>query len=474
MLLNEQNFIKFNGCGRQAALMAKMPLPQSRGDRVRMSKRLKAVQEDMLKSFPPGRRIQALTKSAAEETAQLVREGANAIYGAVFTAGSFLCRCDVIVKRGGCYDVYAVRPTDKYTRWIDEVLYDRAVMKMSGVPAGGAYICVIDRNASGRDMLLTVDAEGANRQKSVEAKLFRLSEAASRILMPEASLCSKCASCAFFPQCFDAGEDSVFSLKSIPFAKRVQLYASGFRSAADYAKTPGADARAVREIKVRLTDEDVYDKEAIRAFLNNLSFPLGFLDFETMEVFIPNDPVLKPMDTVITQFSYHLIEREGGEIKHFDFIGDGENYPERDAARELTEVISPSHCVLMYSNYEKVCIDRLIQRLPEYAEKLCEISKRLVDLEKPFEKKLLVNRRMEGKSGLKTVLPALYPGEKALDYKYMRIHNGLQAESVYARLPKMDEEEKRRAVKDLRDYCALDTLAMIKLWEKLVYYGGKI
>ena len=142
--------------------------------------------------------------------------------------------------------------------------------------------------------------------------------------------------------------------------------------------------------------------------------------------------------------------------------------------QNVIEYIKQDHTVLMYSDYEKVCINRLIKRFPEYADELEVIKNNLVDLEKPFSGKYLVNRRMEGKSSLKKVLPALYPDCDDLDYSKMKIQNGQQAESVYARLKKMSPSEKAQAVQDLRDYCALDTLAMIKLWEKLEYYANLV
>ncbi len=69
------------------------------------------------------------------------------------------------------------------------------------------------------------------------------------------------------------------------------------------------------------------------------------------------------------------------------------------------------------------------------------------------------------------MLPYIYPGYRSLSYETINIKNGGQAESVYLRLPNMNEAERKRALKDLRDYCALDTLAMIKLVEKLRFYG---
>lgn len=443
----------------------------SRREQYEMSERTMEIQRDMLKSFPEGMTICSDYKIAVNTTKDLIANGAPVIYRAAFGYKNAVGRADVAMKnKDGLYDLYIVKPTSRYTRWLDEALYCKILMEKNMLPAGKAYVCAIDKSAHGNNILCVIDACSLPRQRTLEERLASINRMAS-LKMPPPSLSARCGSCAFFKECYSDSPESIFSLKSLSFAKKAELYKKGVRTVEKYLALGFNDSKAIREIKVRQSDDDVYDKKAIREFLSQLHYPLGFLDFETAEVLIPPDPVLSPMDTVITQFSYHLIEKKGGPVKHFDFIGDGISYPERDAAKKLIETIRPNHCVLMYSDYEKICIGRLCARLPEYADSLEIILNNLVDLEKPFARKYLVNRRMEGRSSLKKVLPALYPGDDSLNYKKMRIKNGRQAEIVYTRLPTMSDAERERAVRDLRNYCALDTLAMIKLLEKLYQYG---
>lgn len=471
-MITEQNFTKFNSCPRQAYLIERdRNLSKSRSDKYYLSARLRDVQRDMLKSFPYGVSVYGDTKHAAADTKCIMEKEEEAIYNATFMIEGASARCDVIMYNGDCYDIYAVRPTSRYTRWINEVLYCKIIMESAGFKAGSCYVCAIDREGGKGKMLTLVNVDNTKRENKLKESLESILKNAHSEKIPPKNLTKQCGACQYFKDCFDKDGNSIFSLKSMQFPKKMSLYQKGIKTVEDYRNSSFCDERVMREILVRETDEDVYNKEEINSFLEKLNYPLGFLDFETMEVFKPNDSVLNPMDTVITQFSYHLIEKEGGEIIHYDFIGDGESYPEREAAEKLCEYIKEDHTVLMYSDYERICIERLIKRLPEYGEKLEVIKNNLVDLEKPFAKKYLVNRLMEGKSSLKKVLPALYPHCDSLSYTKMKIQNGQQAESVYARLHKMNPEEKAAAIEDLRQYCALDTLAMIKLWEKLEYYG---
>ena len=472
-MVNQLNFTKFNGCSRQAYLTARDKNYKSLKDKYNMSSRLRDIQTDMLRSFPDGVWVYGDAKRAALDTKEIVQKGEEVIYNATFISGGASARCDVIMLENGAYDIYAVRPTSRYTRWIDEVLFDKIVMEKAGVKTGNCYVCAIDRDANRSKTINVINVNNYRRQKKLEERLKNILKNISLPEAPEPVLSKQCGSCPYLEGCFAKDSESIFSLKSIPFTKKMSLYQKGVTTVSEFALMPDCTEATKREILVRSTDEDIYSKEEIKAFLNTLHYPLGFLDFETMEVFRPKEKFLSPMDTVITQFSYHLIEKEGAEPVHFEFIGDGESYPEREAAEALCKCIKENHCVLMYSDYEKVCIERLIQRLPQFKEKLAPIIDNLVDLEKPFSAKLLVNRAMEGKSSLKKVLPALYPDCPSLSYSRMAIKNGQQAESVYARLTRMSREEKAQAMHDLKEYCALDTLAMIKLWEKLEFYAEK-
>ena len=66
------------------------------------------------------------------------------------------------------------------------------------------------------------------------------------------------------------------------------------------------------------------------------------------------------------------------------------------------------------------------------------------------------------------MLPALFPDDPELDYKSLAIRSGDAAMDVFAQLREIGDPEEREAIREaLRAYCRLDTLAMVKLWEKL-------
>ena len=89
------------------------------------------------------------------------------------------------------------------------------------------------------------------------------------------------------------------------------------------------------------------------------------------------------------------------------------------------------------------------------------------DLMIPFQKKWYVTPTMNGSYSIKYVLPALIPEfEKA--YKELNgVQNGSQAMNTFANMSKLSDAEKQKMRNSLLEYCKLDTLAMVKILEKL-------
>ena len=75
---------------------------------------------------------------------------------------------------------------------------------------------------------------------------------------------------------------------------------------------------------------------------------------------------------------------------------------------------------------------------------------------------------MGGSFSIKSVLPALFPDDPDLDYHALDgVHNGSEAMAAFPAMESMTEEEQAETRQNLLAYCKLDTLAMVKVWEKL-------
>jgi hypothetical protein len=96
------------------------------------------------------------------------------------------------------------------------------------------------------------------------------------------------------------------------------------------------------------------------------------------------------------------------------------------------------------------------------------IHNQVIDLAEPFQSGAYYCREMGGSYSIKTVLPAMCPNDSALDYHALNlVHNGNEAMDAFSGLHTKSPEVIAETRAALLAYCKLDTLAMVKILEKL-------
>ena len=117
---------------------------------------------------------------------------------------------------------------------------------------------------------------------------------------------------------------------------------------------------------------------------------------------------------------------------------------------------------------KKGVIKRLAYMFDDLYDHLMNIHNSIKDLMIPFYNQDYYMKEMKGSYSIKYVLPALFPNDKDLNYSNLdEIHNGSEAMNAYLNLASKSEEEIKNTRDNLLKYCYLDTLAMVKILEKL-------
>lgn len=126
-------------------------------------------------------------------------------------------------------------------------------------------------------------------------------------------------------------------------------------------------------------------------------------------------------------------------------------------------------CVTAYNmGFEKGRIKELANLFEDLKEHLMNIHYNIKDLMIPFHDRLYYTKEMKGSYSIKYVLPALFPNDPDLDYHNLPVvHNGEEASEAFLSLTNLSKEEQEKVRNGLLKYCKLDTLAMVKVWEKL-------
>jgi hypothetical protein len=255
------------------------------------------------------------------------------------------------------------------------------------------------------------------------------------------------------------------------FSKKLEYYYKGLVSFDDLQKVPKLNEKRLRQIQHELYNlPDYVDTDGIKEFLNTLSYPLYFLDFESMQPAIPPYEGNWPYQQIVFQYSLHYIEAPGEDVKHKEFLGiSGEN-PLRDIAESLCRNIPTDACVLVYNKrFECTRLKELAELYPDLASHLLTICVNVKDLLDPFQGGYYYNKAMGGSFSIKKVLPALFPNDPELDYHNLEgVHHGGEAMELFPKIKDMPPEEQEKARRNLLAYCKLDTWATVKLWQKLM------
>ena len=102
--------------------------------------------------------------------------------------------------------------------------------------------------------------------------------------------CNKPYPCSFWKYCSrHIPNPSVFNLYRMPFKKKLEYYEEGLLTYEDLQRSNKiSNDKQLRQIQYFLADKGTYvEIENIQSFLETLSYPIYFLDFETMQPVIP-------------------------------------------------------------------------------------------------------------------------------------------------------------------------------------------
>ena len=271
-------------------------------------------------------------------TQKEMAKGTPIICEASFDYNGLYCAVDILKKEGDGWAIYEVKSSTKDDKPIyhADVAYQKYVLEHCGVNVTGTYLVVLN-NEYIFDGTLKLDElfritdvseEVANETGRIEYNLAIAEKILNDPDEPNIDLSPSCNNpykCAFWNYCAkDVPSPSVFDLYRLQFKKKIEYYRKGMVTYEDLICDPKmTNQQRLRQMDYYLNDKGTYvDKEAIREFLDTLTYPLYFLDFETMMPVIPVYIGTKPYQQITFQYSLHYIEEEGGELKHKEFLAE--------------------------------------------------------------------------------------------------------------------------------------------------------
>jgi len=420
----------------------------------------------------------------AETTKQWLDEGLEYIYEATFMYDGIVVMVDILRQTPDGVEIYEVKSSgDVKDVYLHDVSIQQYVLARLGYNVATSYVIHIDTSYVRGDELdlhglfkiVDVTAEANTLQAEIPLKLSEFEAyLADRENEPDIEIgphCKKPYDCDAMHYCWKVQRGipdySVFNIFNLGTQKQVELYEQGIVAIEEIPDDFDMTAGQRQKVENWKRQAVAIDRENIRAFLDTLTYPLYHLDFETFQQAVPQWKGVKPYQQIPFQFSLH-IEHADGTLEHREFLAPEGEDPRRELAQKLIEAIPTDVTVLAYNmSFEKRVIADLADAFPELSDHLLAIHGNIKDLMIPFQKQHYVTPQMQGSYSIKYVLPAVVP-EMAQAYKELEgVQNGGEAMNAYAHLTSMPPKERSATRDALLKYCELDTLAMVKILEKL-------
>jgi len=402
------------------------------------------------------------------------------LYEAGFRSEGGACRVDILVPVAeDHWDLYEVKSSTGVKEvHLQDVALQAEVVEGAGLKIRDCYLVHIDNtyvrqgaiDPSGLFNQERVTDEVGHRRELVAARLAAFHEVVGRDSRPEVAIGPHChdpydcpleSECwAFLPptnvfdlvngrqRAFEWLEQGIIELAEIPTDEKL------------------SDKQSIQLAAVR-SGEPWVDREALSSFLSDLRHPISYFDLESFAPAVPLFDGSRPYQQIPFLFSIHRVEAVGERARHFSYhLAEPGMDPRPDFLRAVKSALGEDGTIVAYNaGFERRVLKEAAEAVPEFMSWSLELEQRFVDLLNPFRSFAYHHPDQLGSASLKVVLPAV----TGMSYADLEIAEGETASREYLRVMSgnVDPIERIRVLRDLEDYCALDTLGMVAIVDHL-------
>lgn len=428
-----------------------------------------------------------------EETRKLLKNKPNIITEASFNYDNNFCSVDILKNNLEGVEIYEVKSsTEVHDIYLDDASYQYFVLSNFGLNVKKVCIVYIN-NQYIRGKKLEIEKlfnieDITEIAKSKQDEIRKNIEITNKYMNehdknnePKEEIgmkCSKPYKCEFWEYCTrNLPKPNVFDIGGgMHTSKKFEKYYEGKVSFQDL-QNEDLNSKFLEQIDFELNNlEPKIEKEAIKELMDSLKYPLYFIDYETYQLAIPKTEGTKPYQQLPFQYSLHIIKEKGAPIEHKEFLAeiDDTDYLRHFAESMIKDMPENGSVIIYNKSFEPARNNEIARMYPDLKDEMDRINSNIVDFLEPFKQRKYYTKEMHGSASIKAVLPALYPNNPELDYHNLPVvHNGGEASEAFLSLKNKTKEEQKEIRHGLLVYCKLDTLAMVKLWEKFKEIVGE-
>jgi len=407
-------------------------------------------------------------------TKEALHHGPPVIYEASFRAGQVFVSVDILERGPERASVIEVKSTTRVkAQHLPDVAVQAHVLHQSGVEAARLEVMHLNRACAYPDLgnLFTRTDVTEPARFALEMMPRAIQEQLAMLAgpIPEVAIGEHCSApyeCPFKGRCWPTLPPHHVSTLYAAGRRAQLLEEQGYATIHDIPDDIPLKAVQDRQRRAVQAGRLIVEPDLATA-LRDVESPLAFLDFETVGLPIPVWNGCHPYDAVPVQFSCH-VEDTGGRLTHHEWLAEGAGDPRPALAERLIRACGSARTIVVYhAAFERDCLQRMAEALPQRAGPLRSFADRLVDL-LPMVRNHVYHPAFGGSFSLKSVLPAMVP---ELRYDLLPIGDGqtasLELERLMFQEAEMAPEARAQLREDLLRYCQQDTWGLVKLLERL-------
>jgi len=438
--------------------------------------------------FDRGVLVAGSNEEAALKTQELIEERVSPVFQATFISKSgLLAKIDILIYNefSGAWTIYEVKSstsikTGRDDNHILDITFQKLVMSQVGIPVDQAYIIHLNKDFKkiGEielfELFTTTDVT-----ESLSQEYSRIESEAAMALefLKDQDVDLSSCSCLYSSRRNHCSSFSVlnpnipdYSIHDIAriSSKNLRLLIDDLiMNILDIPENFKLTQNQKTQVELEKSQKPEINIENIKQTLEQLEYPLVFLDYETYVSAIPKVEGFSPHQHVPFQVSIHILQPER-KLKHHEYLADNiENAP-LELVEFLHETIPPKGTLISWhASFENTRNKQIAEIYPEHSQFLLELNDRTFDLESIFKDDYR-HPGFRGKTSIKKVLPVLCP---EFSYKNIDIQSGTEAMESWRKTifdEDLEEPERTQIQKALLEYCELDTLAMVKIFKHLL------
>jgi hypothetical protein len=411
----------------------------------------------------------------------------NASYQKELKTEKFLCYLDILVfdEKNQAYDIYEVKSSNSEDEGREkkkdnelyalDLAFQLIVAKLNNIKINNVYLVRLNRDyvlENNLDIFSLFKIENfnervfnivANVEQEIKEAYRYLNE--RQVKLKNCSCLYKsrnnhCSSFKYFnPDILDYSIYDISRIGNSP--KKLQhLVDNNIFKIEDVPEDLKLSDRQRNQVDAWQTKKVEIDYNKLEEFLATIDKPINFLDYETFPCAIPKYSGYSPYQQIPFQFSLHVYNND---LKHYQFIHSQDSRPDINFLEALKEYLNLDGSIVVWNKkFEQGINQKLAKRNPEYQSFIQEVNSKIIDLEDIFSQQMYIHPQFYGRSSIKKILPVLAP---AFSYQRLNIQEGGSAAQAWQRLIQLQGAEKEQIIKDLLDYCYLDTLAMYEIYK---------